>query len=687
MFPQLLTALKENILFDKVKESDLNFHISLENLMDRKSGESIYAEGEPGDCIFLLISGEVALNKTHLLGKPRKEIVAENNFFGEEDFLENMPRTSSAYALEDSTLVRLDREILSRLCTSSEQFFCNIRRIKNEFPSEELSLDEFAPMENFEPMEGLEPLENFEPGEILRAGEVPEPGETTDPGKMTEAGKTTDPGKMIAPEEMINTEEMIEPEEMINTGEMVDPGEMTGPGGVIEQGEMKEPGESDKTLEESSPFLVSPESFESADGSKDSESASTEETSKPEPADESDRNQMEFLAEASDDLQRVEFQATKIPEEDEIQIEQLSTVEKQEEGVYNKEIAAEIPTAEIPINEALTDKTSIDKISADEIPMNKDQAEELTADELSVDEIPVNGSSSNKSSDNEFLSAAGAYGSFGNRTFESSSRAGGDPVSEDSEQINTPVQTKEMPKGTSDETSEKASVKEDDKTSEETKPELLTLKTINSFVQDIKKSVLVSKRYAEHLRAKELTPDVGQVVDLMLEQLCHAAGLVQSISSYSEEKVILNSVNCSLNETLDAVIEKMSSTGNIRNYEIIKKYDKDITVKLDRTEFFQACMHIVSYACDSMPEGGKIYITTKNRKKSADIMFKDTGPGILESLIDKIFEPFSNYGKNDSNSLGLSVTRKIIAAHGGSISVKNTPGEGATFIITLASAG
>ncbi|MDP4196012.1 MAG: cyclic nucleotide-binding domain-containing protein, partial [Bacteroidota bacterium] len=161
MFPQLLKALKENKLFDKIKESELNFHISLENLLDRKAGEIIFKEGDPGGSVYIVISGEVAIDKTHLLGKAKKEIVTLNDFFGEEDYLEDMPRTCTAYAISDSTVVRLDGDILRQLCTTNEQFFYNIRRQKNEFPDETFSAINLPQVDfNSNEIEPEEPVEN-----------------------------------------------------------------------------------------------------------------------------------------------------------------------------------------------------------------------------------------------------------------------------------------------------------------------------------------------------------------------------------------------------------------------------------------------------------------------------------------------------------------------------------------------
>ncbi len=208
-------------------------------------------------------------------------------------------------------------------------------------------------------------------------------------------------------------------------------------------------------------------------------------------------------------------------------------------------------------------------------------------------------------------------------------------------------------------------------------------KMANFLIQDIKKPVLVSKRYAEHLKSKQLPPETLQILDMLLDQLSQVADLVQTTSSYSEGKTILRTLNVSLNNTLTDYAARMEQFCAGKNCKMLSEFDKDVTVKLDSKEFFQSYQHIVKNACDAMPDGGKITVSTKRGDKKVEIFIQDTGLGIPEGLKEKIFEPFMSHGKKEGTGLGLSITRKIIEAHNGTITAVSSLGEGATFIITL----
>ena len=208
-------------------------------------------------------------------------------------------------------------------------------------------------------------------------------------------------------------------------------------------------------------------------------------------------------------------------------------------------------------------------------------------------------------------------------------------------------------------------------------------KMANFLIQEIKKPTLVAKRYAEYFKEKQVTGDTLQVIDLLLEQLTQVADIVQTTSIYSESKNILRTANVSLNGTLLDYSSRCERYTDSRLCEIVNEFDNNVTVKIDVKEFYQCYFNIVKNACDAMPNGGKIYVSTKQLDKKIEIRFRDTGLGIPEIFIEKIFEPFFSRDKKEGTGLGLSITKKIIETLNGTITVQSFISEGTTFIISL----
>ncbi|MBI4211397.1 MAG: HAMP domain-containing histidine kinase [Deltaproteobacteria bacterium] len=80
---------------------------------------------------------------------------------------------------------------------------------------------------------------------------------------------------------------------------------------------------------------------------------------------------------------------------------------------------------------------------------------------------------------------------------------------------------------------------------------------------------------------------------------------------------------------------------------------------------------------------GTIQLETKLEDKSVLMMVSDTGPGILEEDIPKIFRADFTKGKKHGTGFGLAFCKQAIEAHGGKIQVKSKIGTGTTFTIVL----
>ena len=79
-----------------------------------------------------------------------------------------------------------------------------------------------------------------------------------------------------------------------------------------------------------------------------------------------------------------------------------------------------------------------------------------------------------------------------------------------------------------------------------------------------------------------------------------------------------------------------------------------------------------------------VTVSTKKINSELEISVADNGNGIPEKVLEKVFQPFfTTKPTGQGTGLGLSLSYDIIKAHQGKISIKNTPGAGAEFIITL----
>lgn len=110
-------------------------------------------------------------------------------------------------------------------------------------------------------------------------------------------------------------------------------------------------------------------------------------------------------------------------------------------------------------------------------------------------------------------------------------------------------------------------------------------------------------------------------------------------------------------------------------------------IDADPEQLKEVLVNLMVNACEAMVRGGLIEINEDEEHdtpigKAVVIRISDNGPGIPESVIGKVMEPFFTT-KEEGTGLGLSIVARIIEEHGGRIDIKSKEGEGTVFIITL----
>ena len=93
-------------------------------------------------------------------------------------------------------------------------------------------------------------------------------------------------------------------------------------------------------------------------------------------------------------------------------------------------------------------------------------------------------------------------------------------------------------------------------------------------------------------------------------------------------------------------------------------------------------LNIIKNAISAMPNGGDLTIETKIGRSEVMLEVSDTGVGIPEGQIAKIFEPYYTT-KEFGSGLGLTVVYKIVKEHGGEVSLRTHEEEGTTFTMSF----
>ena len=133
----------------------------------------------------------------------------------------------------------------------------------------------------------------------------------------------------------------------------------------------------------------------------------------------------------------------------------------------------------------------------------------------------------------------------------------------------------------------------------------------------------------------------------------------------------------------DLIDESLSMVDRPPNVEIVKDYQRKMPkVMADTDMLSRVFINLLNNANEAMPSGGRLAISTRSVDGYAEIKFEDSGTGISQVDLDKIFDPLFTT-KMKGTGLGLAVCHQVMANHGGSINVSRNPDRGVTFMMRL----
>ena len=190
---------------------------------------------------------------------------------------------------------------------------------------------------------------------------------------------------------------------------------------------------------------------------------------------------------------------------------------------------------------------------------------------------------------------------------------------------------------------------------------------------------------------KQLPPDSPEAedLDLVIQETRRCATIIRRLLDFAREKAPEKSyvdLNQLVRETTNLIVQSVQGAG----IELDLNLDPSLpAVWVDEDLIKQVVMNMLVNAQHAIGTDGRISVRTRLRPDHelgamAEITIRDTGCGIREEDLQKIFDPFfTTKGVGKGTGLGLSVSHGTIEAHGGSIEVESTVGEGSEFRVYL----
>lgn len=209
------------------------------------------------------------------------------------------------------------------------------------------------------------------------------------------------------------------------------------------------------------------------------------------------------------------------------------------------------------------------------------------------------------------------------------------------------------------------------------------LKTPITSIKLLADSLVAQDEVPAELYREFMNDIVGEIdrEDKIINDLLELVKLDKTNGSLTIEEVNVNNL-------IELTLKRLKPIAEHENVSLIFDSNKEVVAEIDDVKMTLAITNFIENAIKYNRDDGKVIVTLEEDHQKFIVRVEDTGIGIPEESVDRIFERFYRVDKSHSREiggtgLGLAIARNIILMHRGTIDIASEPGVGTTFTITV----
>jgi signal transduction histidine kinase len=210
------------------------------------------------------------------------------------------------------------------------------------------------------------------------------------------------------------------------------------------------------------------------------------------------------------------------------------------------------------------------------------------------------------------------------------------------------------------------------------------------LAHEIRNPLAGIKGAAQYLQGGVTGPD-AEMVGVIVDEVDRLDRVVTQFLDYARPlRLSLEPIDA--RRLVQRVLTLVEAQGSAGAVTVVEEHDEDQPhVPCDPTRMQQVLLNLCLNGIQAMKRGGRLVVRTRRghlrdpRARNApalEIAVTDTGVGIAQDDIDKLFVPFWTT-RHEGTGLGLAISRRVVLAHGGELDVRSAVGTGSTFTVRL----
>jgi signal transduction histidine kinase len=218
------------------------------------------------------------------------------------------------------------------------------------------------------------------------------------------------------------------------------------------------------------------------------------------------------------------------------------------------------------------------------------------------------------------------------------------------------------------------------------------LSTLGKFaslvLHDIRNPLSILRGYAEmivHHNDAAADPQVDRNAQRIIHEADRLNDLASELLDFSRGEVRLNVSPVNLGTLVARVAEAIADRFRARKIDVVQDVEFAGPVLADEARLYRVYLNLADNARKAMTRGGTFTMRVSLVDEALQLGFADTGVGMSEEALRRVFEPFVSFSEEGGSGLGMAIVKNIVDAHRGAMTLTSSEAAGTSITITIPS--